>query len=194
MTVESGASLPSSFHDDWGDFLLVNSSDKQKEQLKLPARVYCFALSQLLSHHLRHGFEPSQQKILCLEIINPANSPEYDKRAGQAAKFYWGTAHEKLSIAEWVLTVNFDPSEDFKNQSCTLEKWICHKSFRREDALQVFGYKRCLDITRLLYMLEHPLSDFDKLFPVLERAEKFLTRFDDVTRGEEPWISESPKK
>ena len=194
MPVAYGASVPCSFHDDFGDYLLVNDPDKQKEQLKLPARVYCFALSQLLSHHLRHGLEPSEQKALFLEIVNSANSPKYDKCAGQAAKFYWGTVHEKLSIAQWVLTVNFDPSEDFNNQPCTLEKWICHKSYTKEDALQVFGYKRCLDVTRLLYMLEHPLSDFDKLFPVLERAERFITRFGDVTEGCEPWIPELSKK
>ena len=194
MSVAYGASVPCSFRDDFNDFLLVNDSEKQMEQLKPFASVYCFALSQLLSHHLRHGFEPSQQKILFLEIVNSANSPEHDKRAGQAAKFYWGTVHKKLSIAEWVLTVNFDRSKDFNNQPCTLEKWTCHKSYVKEDALQVFGHKRCLDVTRLLYMLEHPLSDFDKLFPVLERAERFITRFGDVTEGCEPWISESSKK
>ena len=43
-------------------------------------------------------------------------------------------------------------------------------------------------------MLQHPLNDFDKLFPVLEPAEKFLTRFGDVTQGREPWISEWAKK
>lgn len=194
MPVVPGASVPCPLHD-VDAFLLVNDSDKQKEQLKLPARVYCFALSQLLAHHLQHRIEPSEQEdFLCLKVLNPANNPDYDKHAGQAAKFYWGTVNKKLCIAKWVLTVNFNPSKDFNDQPCTLENWTCRKSFRGENSFQVFGCKRSLDVRRLLYMLQHPLNDFDKLFPVLERAEKFLTRFDDVIQGGEPWISEWAKE
>ena len=186
MGVLPGASIPSSLHD-IDAFLLVDDADKQREQLKLPARVYCFALSQFLAHHL-------QEEGVFLKITNPGNSPDYNKDVGQSAKFYWGTASKKLCVAKWVLTVNFDSGKQFKEQPCILENWTCRKPFKERDSVQVFCCKRSLEIRRLFYMFSHPLGDLDKLFPVLEPAEKAITRFDDVLQGREPWISEWAKK
>ena len=194
MPVLPEASIPCSLHD-IDAFLLSDDSNKQKEQLKLPARVYCFALSQLLIHHLQHRIgPPKSQEHPYLKIINPANSLRYDKNIRQSAKFYWGEVDKKLCIAKWVLSVEFNPAKDFKDQTCTLENWTvyCHPS--KEGLFNVFGHKRSLEIGRFLYILQHPAVDLDKFFHVLEPAEKLVTRFNDVAQGSEPWTSEWMKE
>ena len=54
------------------------------------------------------------------KILNPADSPDYNKHAGQRQSFI-GAQSTKNFVTKWVLTVNFNLSKDFNHQPCTRE-------------------------------------------------------------------------